>query len=277
MPRNACVRRRDRQLQGPQLGRHLRGAERRPGRALRGRGSLAAQEHAEHERSTADDDDEGDTIYERFVRNTSPYPFVTPMRMTSLEAAREFEDDSVDWVFIDGLHTFGAVRADIRAWGRRIKPGGVVSGHDHSWRSVRLAVASHFPAVEVCDTIWHLRKQHDELPVRALALASAAHEHGRTGNGAPPAAPRRVGSPECALPRWPALPCWRSSSRPPEPPCCTPRPCCRPARAASCRSRASPTGPARRTSTTSRRCSPRSSGRPRCSASPARRRRRRPA
>ena len=115
-----------------------------------------------------------DDIYNRFLRNTAPYPFVTAMRMTSLEAVREFVDESIDWIFIDGDHSFGAVRGDLRAWWPKVKRGGLVSGHDHSWRSVRLAVASHFPDVEVRDSIWHLRKERDELPVRRHALATGA-------------------------------------------------------------------------------------------------------
>jgi predicted O-methyltransferase YrrM len=119
-------------------------------------------------------DPDGDTIYERFLRNTAPYGFVTPMRTTSVEASRELGDASVDWIFIDGDHSFGAVRDDIRAWFPKVKRGGVISGHDHDWPSVRDAVASHFKGVSAAGAIWHLRKADETLPTRAHALVAGA-------------------------------------------------------------------------------------------------------
>jgi predicted O-methyltransferase YrrM len=121
-----------------------------------------------------EDDPDGDTIYERFLRNTAPYGFVTAMRTTSVEAARELGDASVDWIFIDGDHTFGAVRGDICAWFPKVKPGGLVSGHDYDWRSVRAAVASHFQDVSAAGAIWNVRKTNETLPTRPHALLAGA-------------------------------------------------------------------------------------------------------
>jgi hypothetical protein len=42
-----------------------------------------------------------------------------------------FEDDSLDFVFIDGCHTFDNVMLDIILWSRKVKKGGIVSGHDY--------------------------------------------------------------------------------------------------------------------------------------------------
>jgi hypothetical protein len=53
------------------------------------------------------------------------------LRMTSLEAAPRFADGSLDFVYIDGLHTYEAVRDDVRAWFPKIKPGGLLAGHDY--------------------------------------------------------------------------------------------------------------------------------------------------
>lgn len=52
-------------------------------------------------------------------------------RMTSVEAAALVEDESIDCVFIDGLHTYEAVMEDIKAWVPKIRPGGMISGHDY--------------------------------------------------------------------------------------------------------------------------------------------------
>lgn len=49
----------------------------------------------------------------------------------STEAAARFQDKSLDFVWIDGNHEYDAVKADISAWLPKIKPGGVLAGHDY--------------------------------------------------------------------------------------------------------------------------------------------------
>jgi SAM-dependent methyltransferase len=41
-----------------------------------------------------------------------------------------FEDKSLDFVFIDGNHDFRHTTNDIDRWSRKVKPGGIVYGHD---------------------------------------------------------------------------------------------------------------------------------------------------
>lgn len=56
----------------------------------------------------------------------------TFMRMTSLEAAAQVPDGSLDFVFIDGNHLFEHVLADLNAWAAKVRSGGVVAGHDYA-------------------------------------------------------------------------------------------------------------------------------------------------
>jgi hypothetical protein len=112
-----------------------------------------------------------DHVYRRFLRNLEPYVFVEPMRMTSIEASHAFADESVDWLFVDADHGFGAVRADLCAWYPKIKSGGLISGHDHSHFGVRWAVASYFGRVALWEDIWFLRKERPRLTTRPHALA----------------------------------------------------------------------------------------------------------
>ena len=53
------------------------------------------------------------------------------LRMTSQEAAPEFPDESLDFVFIDGDHSYEGCADDIRLWYPKLKDGGLLSGHDY--------------------------------------------------------------------------------------------------------------------------------------------------
>ena len=50
---------------------------------------------------------------------------------TSLEVSRKIMDESLDFVFIDGAHDFDNVIIDIILWSKKVKKGGIVSGHDY--------------------------------------------------------------------------------------------------------------------------------------------------
>jgi hypothetical protein len=59
---------------------------------------------------------------------------------TSAEAARCVADESLDFVYIDGNHSFDFITQDIQYWYPKIRNGGIISGHDYGIRSVRRAV-----------------------------------------------------------------------------------------------------------------------------------------
>lgn len=62
------------------------------------------------------------------------------IELPSAEAVKRFEDESVDFVFIDGNHAFEAVYEDLHIWYKRLKPGGIFSGHDFDKISVNDAL-----------------------------------------------------------------------------------------------------------------------------------------
>lgn len=55
----------------------------------------------------------------------------TIWRMTSLEAAPRIPRHSLDFVYIDARHDYAAVLEDIDAWFDKVRPGGIVAGHDY--------------------------------------------------------------------------------------------------------------------------------------------------
>lgn len=65
------------------------------------------------------------------------------LRAKSLDAVDNFDDASIAFVFIDADHSYEAVKADIEAWKPKVRPGGMLAGHDFSvndWPGVVRAV-----------------------------------------------------------------------------------------------------------------------------------------
>lgn len=52
------------------------------------------------------------------------------IRELSVEASKKFDDNSLDFVYIDGNHDYKYVLADLQAWYPKIKNGGYLCGDD---------------------------------------------------------------------------------------------------------------------------------------------------
>lgn len=91
------------------------------------------------------------------------------IRMDSLTAAATIEDASLDFVFVDADHSYEGALADIQAWAPKVKPGGMLSGHDYDDRwttergygvvqAVDEEVGRNGWTLELGpDTTWHVR------------------------------------------------------------------------------------------------------------------------
>jgi hypothetical protein len=66
-----------------------------------------------------------------FTACTAMYPHIVKHKATSAEAVHHFANGSLDFVYIDGLHTYEGVREDIALWLPKIRPGGCIGGHDY--------------------------------------------------------------------------------------------------------------------------------------------------
>lgn len=69
--------------------------------------------------------------YEHAKRTLAPYLNYTIIRKASMDAVNDFEDESLDFVYIDGNHHFKYVAEDIYEWSRKVRKGGVIAGHDY--------------------------------------------------------------------------------------------------------------------------------------------------
>lgn len=71
-------------------------------------------------------------LYDIFTSNMkSLEDYHIPMRMASLEAVQKFEDNSLDFVFLDASHEYQDIKNDLINWMPKVKPGGILAGHDY--------------------------------------------------------------------------------------------------------------------------------------------------
>ena len=75
--------------------------------------------------------DQFDAVYETAKATLAQYPNATVLRRTSAEALTHFADASLDFVYIDGNHELTHVVFDLVNWARKVKPGGIIAGHDY--------------------------------------------------------------------------------------------------------------------------------------------------
>lgn len=86
------------------------------------------------------------SIYETLVYLKDFLPAIIIHPKDSVIAACTFADDSLDFVWLDGDHSFDGVTNDLFSFYPKMKSGGVIAGHDlnHSKYQVREAVESYF-------------------------------------------------------------------------------------------------------------------------------------
>lgn len=75
---------------------------------------------------------EHDKAMQQTLVNVKPFADrVVIIREPSIVAASEFENSTLDFVFIDGDHSYEGCNTDILAWWPKIRKGGFLSGHDY--------------------------------------------------------------------------------------------------------------------------------------------------
>jgi len=108
-----------------------------------------------------------DEIYEVFKhRNRKFRKKINILRMMGEQALNKVPDNHLDFVFIDGNHSYKYVKQDIIGWSKKVKPGGLISGHDygrnqHSDIEVTKAVNELMPNVNKGDNgVWYTFKEN---------------------------------------------------------------------------------------------------------------------
>jgi len=78
-------------------------------------------------------------------------------RMKSLDAAKEIENGSLDFIYIDAMHDFDNVIMDLINWAPKVRDGGIISGHDY-YHYANYGAAEAVEAYTRCHNIkrWYL-------------------------------------------------------------------------------------------------------------------------
>jgi predicted O-methyltransferase YrrM len=66
------------------------------------------------------------------LEKTKDFKNFTMIEKTSDDAAELFEDGSMDFIFVDGLHTYEQVLKDCQNYWPKLKSGGYLIGHDYT-------------------------------------------------------------------------------------------------------------------------------------------------
>jgi SAM-dependent methyltransferase len=75
--------------------------------------------------------------YNEAVERLKPFDNYKIIRKFSVDALKDFEDNSLDFVYIDANHDFLHFTEDLQYWFRKVRPGGIISGHDYVYYSYR--------------------------------------------------------------------------------------------------------------------------------------------
>lgn len=128
--------------------------------------------------------DEQQHNFEEAFRNTQfAVERRTICRKRSVDAAEDVPDESLDFAFIDADHSYEGCSKDIAAWWPKIRPGGVLTGHDYGARADRLGLWGVSRAVDEFST--ERRLEVKTWPGRVWAV----HKPGRgnlEGSATPP-------------------------------------------------------------------------------------------
>lgn len=98
----------------------------------------------------------------RCKERLAKYPNVEFVYKTSVEFGESLEDESIDFVFIDGDHSYEATLKDIQTYWPKVKKGGVFAGHDLNLSTVSQAVneffKGEFEVKDVENNAWYIIK-----------------------------------------------------------------------------------------------------------------------
>lgn len=73
--------------------------------------------------------------YKKIIKEFSHFPEVEIVRKKSTDFFNLFEGEKLDWVYIDGDHSYTGVMNDLENCLKVMKPSGIILGDDYKWNS----------------------------------------------------------------------------------------------------------------------------------------------
>lgn len=110
-------------------------------------------------------------LFDITKKRLAPYD-CTLIRKTSMDALDDISDESLDFVYIDGNHALPYITQDIYSWNKKVRSGGVISGHDYfnsSHNPYWIRVCHVKDSVNLCAKIlgvenFYILKNKDKCP-----------------------------------------------------------------------------------------------------------------
>jgi SAM-dependent methyltransferase len=101
-------------------------------------------------------------LYQTFKSNMKPLEgFYKEIISKSTTASQYFENESLDFIFIDASHEYEDVKDDIKSWLPKLKKGGIIAGDDYGnidFPGVHRAVIESINSYQVRDNCWIYQK-----------------------------------------------------------------------------------------------------------------------
>ncbi len=97
--------------------------------------------------------EEMDNYHAEAIANLEPYKDrVEFIIKDSVGAAKDFKDESLDFVYIDAGHSYDEVFSDLTVWLPKVRKGGIIGGHDYgtvNGHDVKKAIDNFFKIKEI--------------------------------------------------------------------------------------------------------------------------------
>jgi hypothetical protein len=99
-----------------------------------------------------------DNLYKYVLEKVNDHRFKIIRKKSNL-AYLDFENNSIDAVYIDGNHSYEAVMEDIKYWSPKVKEGGLLIGDDYlAFEGVKKAVNDSFSHFNEVGNTWFVEK-----------------------------------------------------------------------------------------------------------------------
>ena len=86
-------------------------------------------------------------LYEDAKKRLAPYN-IKFIKNFSMNALKSVEDESLDFVYIDANHEYPFVTLDLVHWTKKVRPGGIIAGHDYYESNVKKTKCQVIPALQ---------------------------------------------------------------------------------------------------------------------------------